>query len=238
MDEDVNILPTGRHYVLNSNSPQKNNQKRKKERKRVSFSETVTEYQTQEPDSNINTNQTQDLDSSSQSDGSSRPPTPITTVRQTKIKDIHENSDNNANVLGGDLDEGIDCSDYDHTKDKDGNDLQAKIKKDNKRMKRKLRKLHRHEILETGEYSADSKLNENEDESLDGSERCLQCTKRKINFDDCEEIESKKCHYELEHLTKKQRKKFLKKQKRLDKRISKVADSFNQICKISDIESE
>jgi len=235
MEDDIDILSPARQFALGSNSPQKCSKKRKKERKRVSFSETVTEYQTQDPESKANTNQTQDLDSSSQSDGSSRPPTPITTVRQLKIKDANENSDNNANLLG-DLDEGIDCPDFDSTKEKNKSELQAKIKKDNQRMKRKLNKLRRHDGQVPNKDIV--QVDEKEEDRSNVLENCVHCTKRKINFEDCEEIEAKKCHYELEHLTTKQLKKHFKKQRKLEKKIAKVADTFNQICKISDVESE
>ncbi|KAF2888775.1 hypothetical protein ILUMI_17398 [Ignelater luminosus] len=243
MEEGMIDSPIGTQITVGFSSPHKNSKNRKKERKRVSFSETVTEYQTQEVDSVVVDNHTQDLDSGSLSDCNSRPSTPVTTVRTVEIKDKTESPSNNSDVLTPDQDEGIES-------DSTSSQLYAKIKEENYKMKRKLRKLRKKYAAESSKKNL--KYNCNEDEALKDSGNCVKCTKRKIIIEDdfhdrdskrhCDdyddEIELNLNCSEEQPKTKKERKKLQKKQKRLEKRINRVADSLNELCKISDIESE
>lgn len=227
-EEDMDILPPTSPCILNVNSPYKSNKKRKGERKHVSFSETVVEYQTQENDANESTNNNADLDSSSHSEGTSRSLSPITKVIEVKINDVTEN----LNVMTTDLDEGIDCTDYDPNKERTKHDLQEKIKKENRRMRRKLKKLRK--LNKIQENSNESTL-DTDDNCKEFSEKSVKWAKRKL-FEEAEVSDtfvSKRCHYESSHKLKKKQKKLLKQQLQLEKNIEKVASSFDNICKIS-----
>ncbi|KAF5304839.1 hypothetical protein FQR65_LT07856 [Abscondita terminalis] len=230
-EEDMDILPPTSPCILNVHSPYKSNKKRKGERRHVSFSETVVEYQTQETDVNEASSNI-DLNGSSHSEGTSRSLSPITKVIEVKIKDKFEIP----NVMVTDLDEGIDCSDYDPNKEKTKHDLQEKIRKENRRMKRKLKKLRK---LNKMQESSDETALEIDFSPKDNSEMSREWAKRKL-FEEPEfnnALTSKRCHYE--HSCKlKKKQKLLKKQRQLEKNIDKVANSFDNICKISGVQHE
>lgn len=211
--KNKNVIETMNENAFNEKIELSRKQKKSnKDRKRVSFSETVTEYLTQDLESSITSNSNADPETSSHSDSSSRPVTPVLTIMQSKIKDSKEPPDNNDNFLVAEVDEGIDCRDFESKDNNDMSDLQAKIKKENKRMKRKLQKL---------------RVKEKHDSVEEGGEKDTQEVV-KIKFWNC--IKRKSDNPE-EHLPKK-----LKKERKLEKRLNEVVDSFNHIG-ISDLEN-
>ncbi|KAF5304759.1 hypothetical protein FQA39_LY09536 [Lamprigera yunnana] len=209
-DDVSDTLSTSSPCILNVNSPHKNNKKRKSERKQVSFNETVVEYHTQENDSNEVPIICTDLDGSC-SDGTSRSVSPVTKVKEVQIKD----NDENPNTMVTDLDDDIQNVDYDGTKEKTKLELQEKIKKDNSRMKRKLKKLRN--LIK-------NPTNLNNNKTDDRSDMSIKWAKRKL-FEEAEPSNSfstKRCHYAQTKVNQQNQPKQI---------IDAVTDSFNS-CKI------
>ncbi|KAK5647227.1 hypothetical protein RI129_002119 [Pyrocoelia pectoralis] len=221
LEDAMEVAPPTSPCIFNGNSPYKGNKKRKGERKNVSFSETVVEFHTQESNETENSNQ-KPVD-----EAMSRPPSPIVTVRQLKAGNVDGSSPVRAD---NDLDEGIDCNDYSSTKGESKCDLQERIRKDNRRMKRKIKKLRKLNNPVVFNVSLDL---ENGDEHACVSDKGEMVKRKLFESPDMYTYKKvKRSNSEVYHKCIKKIELPCKQQSEVEDNIDTVTNCFDNVCKI------